>query len=83
MKDFIRLTDLQSNDVYDIFNIADEIIEGRYNGFLKGSSAVLFFASRRVGGFQGMSGHEGSDGYGESKCCPEPLSAVLPRGRGV
>lgn len=48
MKDFIRLTDLQLNDVYDIFNIADELIEGKYDGFLKGSSAVLFFPASSI-----------------------------------
>lgn len=40
MKDFIRLTDLQSSEVYEIFNIADEISIGKYNGFLNGK--VLF-----------------------------------------
>ena len=36
MKDLIRLTDLQSGEVYEIFNIADEIMAGKYNGFLNG-----------------------------------------------
>lgn len=48
MKNFIRLTDLQPNDIYDIFNIADEIAKGEYSGFLNGKSAVLFFPASSI-----------------------------------
>lgn len=43
MKNLIRLTDLQKNDILEIFDIADEISTGKYRGFLEGKSAVLFF----------------------------------------
>ena len=43
MKDLIRLTDLQASEVYEIFNIADEISAGKYQAFLNGKSAILFF----------------------------------------
>ncbi len=48
MKDLIRLTDLQSGEVYEIFNIADEITAGKYNGFLNGKSVVLFFPASSI-----------------------------------
>lgn len=48
MKDLIRLTDLQSGEVYEIFNIADEITIGKYNGFLNGKSVVLFFPASSI-----------------------------------
>ncbi len=43
MKNLLRLTDLQSSEIYEIFSIADEINEDGYKDFLKGKSAVLFF----------------------------------------
>lgn len=43
MKALLRLTDLQSSDIYEIFHIADEIKMGKYTDFLNGKSAVLFF----------------------------------------
>lgn len=48
MKDLIRLTDLQSKEIYKIFNIADEICEGKYKDFLKGKSAILFFPASSI-----------------------------------
>lgn len=48
MKNLTRLTDLQSIEVYEIFNIADEITAGKYNGFLHGKSAVLFFPASSI-----------------------------------
>jgi len=48
MKDLIRLTELQSGDVYEIFNIADEISNGKYNGLLHGKSVILFFPASSV-----------------------------------
>lgn len=47
MRDLIRLTDLQASDIYEIFHIADEISEGKYDGFLRGKSVVLFFTAAR------------------------------------
>lgn len=43
MKNFLRLTDLQVGEIYEIFHIADEINAGKHQDFLKGKSAVLFF----------------------------------------
>ncbi len=43
MKDLIRLTDLKSDQVYEIFHIADEVDSGKYSGFLTGKSVVMFF----------------------------------------
>lgn len=43
MKNLTRLIDLQSHDVYDIFNIADKLNIGKYRNFLNEKTAVLFF----------------------------------------
>ncbi len=48
MKYLIRLTDLGPDDIYEIFQIADEISAGKYNGFLNGKSVVLFFPTSSV-----------------------------------
>lgn len=48
MKDLIRLTDLQVSEIYEIFRIADEVGTGKYNGFLNGKSAVLFFPASSI-----------------------------------
>lgn len=48
MKSLIRLTDLSANDIYDIFQIADEINAGKYSEYLKGKSAVFFFPSSSI-----------------------------------
>ncbi|MDE7418133.1 MAG: peptide transporter [Lachnospiraceae bacterium] len=48
MKNLIRLTDLQSSQIYEIFHIADEINSGKYNGFLSGKSVVLFFPASSI-----------------------------------
>lgn len=48
MKNLIKLTDLQLSDIYEIFNIADEINTGKYNGFLSGKSAILFFPATSI-----------------------------------
>lgn len=48
MKDLIRLKDLQASGVYEIFNIADETNAGKYNGFLKGKSVVMFFPASSI-----------------------------------
>lgn len=48
MKNLTRLTDLQLGEVYEIFNIADEISSGKYSGFLNGKSAILFFPASSI-----------------------------------
>lgn len=48
MRNLTRLTDLESSDVYEIFNIADEISAGKYSGFLNKKSAVLFFPASSI-----------------------------------
>jgi len=48
MKDFLRLTDLQPGDIYEIFHIADEINVGRYDDFLKRKSVILFFPNTSI-----------------------------------
>ena len=48
MKNLIRLNDLQASEVYEIFNIADEISTAKYNGILNGKSAILFFPSSSI-----------------------------------
>ncbi|MCI9080523.1 MAG: peptide transporter [Lachnospiraceae bacterium] len=48
MKDFIRLSGLKPDDIYKIFSIADDTIAGKYNGFLNGRSAVLFFPASSI-----------------------------------
>ncbi len=48
MKNLLRLTDMQPSDIYKIFNIADEIKDGKYSDFLKGKSIVLFFPNSSI-----------------------------------
>ncbi len=48
MRDMIRLTDLQADDIYEIFQIADEISAGKYSGFLGRKSVVLFFPATSI-----------------------------------
>ena len=48
MKNMIRLADLKSGDVYEIFHIADEISSGKYKSFLNGKSVVLFFPASSI-----------------------------------
>lgn len=48
MKDLIRLTDLKPSEVYEIFNIADEISIGKYNGFLNGKSVIMYFPASSI-----------------------------------
>lgn len=49
MTNIIRLTDLQSNNIYEIFDIADEVKQGKYSEILKGKSVVLFFPNASNG----------------------------------
>ncbi len=48
MKNFIRLTDYCTNEIYHIFEIADEIQRGNYRDILKGKSIVLFFPNTSI-----------------------------------
>ncbi len=48
MRSLTRLTDLRADDIYEIFQIADEIAGGKYNGFLNGKSVVLFFPASSI-----------------------------------
>ena len=48
MKNIIRLTDYHANDIYDIFNIADEVEQEKYKDILKGKSVVLFFSNSSI-----------------------------------
>ena len=48
MKNLIRLTDYQAKDVYEIFDIADEIIQGKYKDILNGKTVVLFFPNSSI-----------------------------------
>jgi ornithine carbamoyltransferase len=48
MKDFIRFTDLSRDEIYKIFRIADDITEGKYEGFLRGKTVVMFFPDSSI-----------------------------------
>lgn len=48
MKNLISLTDYKAQDIYDIFNIADEVLQGKYKDILKGKSVVLFFPASSI-----------------------------------
>lgn len=45
MKDLLRLTDYTAEDIRDIFNLADELRQGRHAGVLRGKTVILFFPS--------------------------------------
>lgn len=48
MRNLIKLSDLQTEDVFEIFNIADKIMNGEHEGFLRGKSAILFFPASSI-----------------------------------
>jgi ornithine carbamoyltransferase len=48
MKHLIKLTDYTSDEIYEIFRIADEIRQGKYSNILKGKSVVLFFPNSSI-----------------------------------
>lgn len=48
MRDLIRLTDIQSSGVYEIFKIADEICMGKYKKFLSEKSVISFFPASSI-----------------------------------
>lgn len=48
MKNFIRLTDLTKDDIFNIFAIADDVKSGKYSDFLKGKTIVMFFPDSSI-----------------------------------
>lgn len=48
MKHFIRLSDYKANDIFDIFQIADEVKQGKYKDALKGKTVVMFFPETSI-----------------------------------
>ena len=44
----VRLREYSRDDVQRIFNIADELQSGKYNGFLKGKIIVMFFPDSSI-----------------------------------
>ena len=48
MKNFIRLTDFTSDDIFGIFRIADDLNNGKYNDFFKGKTIVMFFPDSSI-----------------------------------
>lgn len=48
MKNLIKLADLTSDNIYEIFHIADEIQKGKYTDFLRNKSVILFFPSSSI-----------------------------------
>lgn len=48
MKNFIRLTDFTSDDIFGIFRIADDLNNGKYNDFLKVKTIVMFFPDSSI-----------------------------------
>lgn len=48
MKNLIKLSNLTLDEVYEIFNIADEISRGKYGDFLNQKSSVLFFPASSI-----------------------------------
>lgn len=48
MKDMIKLADYKADDIYDIFQLTDEVRQGKYQDFLKGKSAILFFLNSSI-----------------------------------
>lgn len=40
MKDFLRLTDYTAEDIRDIFDLADELREGKHAGVLSGKTVI-------------------------------------------
>lgn len=48
MKHLIRLTDIDVDTVYKIFEIADELPQGKYKDALKGKTVVMFFPNTSI-----------------------------------
>lgn len=48
MKSLIRLTEYSKSDIQIIFQIADELQQGKYADFLKGKTVVMFFPESSI-----------------------------------
>lgn len=48
MKNLIRLTDYSKDDIEKIFNIADEMKEGKYTKALENKTIVMFFPATSI-----------------------------------
>lgn len=48
MKNLIRLTDLSKTEIFDLFKITDEIMDGKHKDTLKGKSVILFFPESSI-----------------------------------
>lgn len=48
MKHYMKLTDYTAIDIYDLFNLTDEVCQGKHAGALKGKSVVLFFPNSSI-----------------------------------
>ncbi len=48
MKHFIRLTDFNAKNIFEIFRLADEIKQGKYADILKGKCVVMFFPESSI-----------------------------------
>ena len=48
MRKLLRLEDHSAETLYEIFRIADEIPSGKYDGILRGKTAVLFFPNSSI-----------------------------------
>lgn len=48
MKNFISLTDLNKQEIYKIFTIADEAAQGKYRSILKDKTVVMFFPNSSI-----------------------------------
>lgn len=48
MKNLIRLTDYNMDEITEIFKIADEMTTEKYRNFLKGKTAVMFFPNTSI-----------------------------------
>ena len=48
MQHLIRLEDYTKEDIFEIFQIADEVKEGKYNQFLAGKTILLFFPNSSI-----------------------------------
>lgn len=48
MKNLIRLSDYSKQDIFDIFQIADDLQTAKYKDFLKGKTIVMFFPNSSI-----------------------------------
>lgn len=48
MKSLLRLTDLSTEEIYEIFKIADALSNGEYKDYLKGKSVILFLPESSI-----------------------------------